>query len=289
MRNVQAEEALSQVPFFTDLNRRDLRRLASLTIPRQFDKGAEILREGAVGLGLFLLSAGRVEVFKTEGGRRRRLAVLGPGDVLGEMALIDEKPRSASAVALEDTSALLLSRDSFRTVVKKSPEVAWALVPELAQRLRQADENLVAAEAPAGDAGLRPDDPATRLSNAADSGDESEPEQKAPESVGEDDSAGSRSGPTGRRSQSLAGGGLAEGLVRCGLAGVGGSLRVAGTFVSSMVDTVDPSADKTLLQHAAKIPLGAWNATFDSMREAAKIPRSMLDELWSEPNDPGAA
>ena len=163
-----AKEALARVPFFADLSRRDLKRLAVLCVPKQFEAGTEILKEGAVGLGLYLISDGRVEVFKTENERRRKLAVLGAGDVLGEMALIDDKPRSASAVALERTSALLLSRDSFRTVVKKSPSVAWALVPELAGRLRDVEDRLMAAEGAAEDAETRTAEAGTRAEEAED-------------------------------------------------------------------------------------------------------------------------
>ena len=155
MSTTATEEALGKVAFFAGLNRRDLRHLATLCVPKTFETGAVILREGALGLGLYLISKGRVEVFKTERGHRRKLAELGSGDVLGEMALIDDKPRSASAEALEPTSALLLSRDSFRIVVKKSPAVAWAMVPELAKRLREVEDRLVEVECQGEEAQVR--------------------------------------------------------------------------------------------------------------------------------------
>jgi len=146
MRHTEAEDALAHVPFFAELRPRDLKRLAKLCIPKHFDTGAEIIKEGSMGLGLFLITRGRVEVFRLDTGRRQDLAILGDGDVLGEMALIDDKPRSASAVALEPTSTLLLSRDGFRQVVAKSPAVAWTLVPELAERLREVENRLFEAE-----------------------------------------------------------------------------------------------------------------------------------------------
>ena len=65
------------------------------------------------------------------------LAVVGSGALLGEMALIDDQPRSASAVALEPTECLLITRDSFHTLVRKDPEIAWCIVPTLAERMRE--------------------------------------------------------------------------------------------------------------------------------------------------------
>lgn len=264
MRDV--EQALARVPFFADLNRRDLRRLAALCVPKEFAAGAEILTEGAVGLGLYLITEGRVEVFKTERGRRWRLAELGAGDVLGEMALIDAKPRSASAVALRPTSALLLSRDSFQTVVRKRPAVAWALVPELAARLRDMEDRLVAG----GWAAEADDEPETEAmsSDESDQSDKSDGSEQSDES--DHASRGSRA----------AGGRLLRAqyaLVMSGLTGIGGSLRVVQATARALADVLELERDGGLLRALARLPRGTVAAAVTSLLEAGKIPVEMTD------------
>lgn len=263
MRDVR--QTLARVPFFADLSGRDLKRLAALCVPKDFVEGAEILSEGAVGLGLYLITEGRVEVFKTEDGRRWRLAELGTGDVLGEMALIDAKPRSASAVALVPTAALLLSRDSFQTVVRKRPAVAWALVPELAGRLRDVENRLMAAER-----AVQVDKRAESEPETADvePEKETEPSERSDES---DDASGSSPG---------AAGGLLRApyaLVMSGLAGAGGSLRMARNTARALADALELERDGGLLQALGRLPRGTVTAAVTSFLEAGKIPVEMTD------------
>ena len=174
----EIEAALARVPIFSSLTSRDMHRLAAMCLLKHYTTGDSILEEGSTGLGLFVLVSGRVEVFKRQGDQRISLAVLTDGDVLGEMALLDDQPRSASAVALASTECLLLSRDRFRLLVKRRPPVAWPIVPALALRIRDLQQRLLAAENsaqhdadPAKHAvGERPENPA-----ADTPGDEEEP------------------------------------------------------------------------------------------------------------------
>ena len=131
------EEALARVPLFSHLVPRDLKKLARLCVPRSFVAGDRIIEEGSTALGMYVLIAGEIEVFKSEGKDRVVLGRMGRGDVLGEIALIDDRPRSASAVALEATECLLLTKDSFDLLVKKEPDIAWCIVPNLAERIRE--------------------------------------------------------------------------------------------------------------------------------------------------------
>ncbi len=142
----EVEAALARVRIFSTLGRRDLEKLSSACLLRHYNAGESILEEGSTGLGMFLITTGRVEVFKTHDGRKVELAVLGGGAVLGEIALLDDQPRSASAVALEDTECLLLSRERFRTLLKRRPRIAWPIVPSLARRVRDLQEQLLEAE-----------------------------------------------------------------------------------------------------------------------------------------------
>ncbi len=242
------EEALAKVPFFADLSSRDLKRLAALCVPKRFDAGAEILSEGAVGLGLFLITAGEVEVFKTEDGRRRRLAVLGTGDVLGEMALIDERPRSASAVALESTTALLLSRDGFETVVERSPAVAWAMVPELAARLRDAQDRLIEAEA-------RADARGHEVPASGDGGGGSDRFLAAP--------------------------------FAALMSGMAGSMKVARSSTRAFARATGVDRGRDPLHVISKMPEGAWRALSVSLAEAGRIPGDMMDAFLDSANGSG--
>lgn len=149
------EAALARVPIFSDLGTQEVRSLAEMCHLKSYAAGEAILEEGSIGLGMFVLVSGRVEVFKhredsenegPEDDDKILLAVLEAGDVLGEMALLDDQPRSASAVALTATECLLLSRDRFRVLVESRPAIAWPIVPALAARIRDLQQRLLDAE-----------------------------------------------------------------------------------------------------------------------------------------------
>ncbi|MEM7587982.1 MAG: cyclic nucleotide-binding domain-containing protein, partial [Acidobacteriota bacterium] len=144
--DAEIEAALAKLQIFSSLSSQDLSELAAQCLRKEYAAGVAILEEGSTGLGLFLLTSGRVEVFKQHGDRRLHLAELGRGDILGELALIDQQPRSASAVALEDTECLLLTRDRFRSLAETRPRITWALVPRLAMRNRELQDQLMAAQ-----------------------------------------------------------------------------------------------------------------------------------------------
>lgn len=135
-RGRQATEYLGQVPLFAQLTRGQLRKLARHCIPRSYAEGTLIIEEGSVGLGLFLITAGRVEIFKGHGDGRVDLATLEAGGIVGELSVIDDTERSANVRTVTDTECLLLTRDSFQTLLRQDPEIVWCLVPVLAQRVR---------------------------------------------------------------------------------------------------------------------------------------------------------
>jgi CRP-like cAMP-binding protein len=137
------EDALAQVPLFSQLSRRDLRRLAAGTVNRHFGKGDMIVKEGERAVVFYLMSSGRAEVVKgAEGSSPRVLGTLGPGDFFGDMALLDGYLRSASVRALEDTECLVLSRWDFLAELRTSPSIAVQMLPMLSRRLREAEAQL---------------------------------------------------------------------------------------------------------------------------------------------------
>jgi CRP-like cAMP-binding protein len=136
----QTADFLATIPLFSGLQRDELQRFADLTRERSYPKGSVILFQDDPGDSLFVLRAGRVKVVLIgEDGREVILGVLEPGAHFGELALIDDQPRSAHVIAMEDAQLLILRREDFRRRVEANPSVAWALLTELSRRLRRAD------------------------------------------------------------------------------------------------------------------------------------------------------
>lgn len=131
---------LATVPLLSRIPPDELRRFGELTREKQYPKGSVILFEDDPGDSLFIVRSGRVKVvLVAEDGREVILGVLGVGEHFGELSLIDDQPRSAHVIAMEDASLLVLRRDDFRRRVESNPSVAWALLAELSRRLRRAD------------------------------------------------------------------------------------------------------------------------------------------------------
>jgi CRP/FNR family cyclic AMP-dependent transcriptional regulator len=139
----QTADFLASVPMFSGLQRDELLKFAELTRERTYPKGSVILFQGDPGDSLYVLRQGRVKVVLIgEDGREVILGVLEPGAHFGELALIDDQPRSAHVIAMEDSQLLILRREDFRRRVEANPTVAWALLTELSRRLRRADQKI---------------------------------------------------------------------------------------------------------------------------------------------------
>jgi CRP/FNR family cyclic AMP-dependent transcriptional regulator len=139
----QTADFLATVPLFSGLDRTELQRFADVTREKFYPKGSVILFENDPGDSLFVVRAGRVKVVLIgEDGREVILGVLSVSDHFGELSLIDDRPRSAHVIAMEDSHLLVLRREDFRARVEASPRVAWALLSELSRRLRRADDKI---------------------------------------------------------------------------------------------------------------------------------------------------
>jgi CRP/FNR family cyclic AMP-dependent transcriptional regulator len=133
-------EFLATVPLFKGLDQAELSKFGELLREKSYPKGSVILFEDDPGDALFIVRSGRVKVvLVAEDGREVILGLLGVGEHFGELALIDDQPRSAHVIAMEDSSLLVLRRDDFRRRVEANPSVAWSLLTELSRRLRRAD------------------------------------------------------------------------------------------------------------------------------------------------------
>lgn len=141
-------EPIGRIEFFAGIDRKLLKKVAESAIVCDYEKGEVIVREGEMGLGMYVILRGRVEVTKDRNGTQVRLAELGPEQFFAEMSLIDEKPRSATITTLEETGCLLFTRDSFVTLMGKNPQLAIRLARSLAERLRRTDDLSRAMPAP---------------------------------------------------------------------------------------------------------------------------------------------
>lgn len=128
-------ELLGQMPLFAACSKRQLEQVAALTVPFEHKKGTVMTRQGAVGGLAFIIVTGRAEVVRNG----KRLALLGPGDVVGELSLIDGKPRSATVTSTSDIEVLELDRADLLKLVTKAPPVMRRLLESLARRLRDTD------------------------------------------------------------------------------------------------------------------------------------------------------
>ncbi len=133
---------LKKVPLFSTLTLEQLASIDRLMVTRHYAKGEPIFTEGDVGAELFVVAEGEIRVHLDHEGREVTLARLGPSMVLGEMAVFDDQPRSASAVASENTTVRVLRRDRLQAIVYEHPEVLLEFVKNLSQRIRVMNERL---------------------------------------------------------------------------------------------------------------------------------------------------
>lgn len=131
-------ELLSQVPLFSSLGSDDLERLSTCLQLRHYERGELIFQRGDGGTDLYILREGEVTIrLSSADGRELTLALLRRGDAFGELALLDEAPRSTDAVAREKTALLGLSRRDFQKFLEERPQAVPALLAELSRLVRR--------------------------------------------------------------------------------------------------------------------------------------------------------
>ncbi len=128
---------LKGVPLFTGLSETERDALGRDFVRRLYRPGELIFQQDDPGQVLYLVETGQVRIFvEGENGQETSVTFCGPGDVFGELAVIDEDPRSASAVAVKDTALLTLGRDRFREHLRRSPQLALNFMRALSVRVR---------------------------------------------------------------------------------------------------------------------------------------------------------
>jgi CRP-like cAMP-binding protein len=140
---VSVTDILKKVPLFGQLAPPDLDRVVEISRERSYPRNSVILFEDDPGDALYVIAQGQVKVVLIgEDGREVILSVMGEGEFFGEMALIDDEPRSAHVIAMEDSALLVIRREDFQDLLKQTPGIGLVLLRELSRRLRRVDEKV---------------------------------------------------------------------------------------------------------------------------------------------------
>jgi CRP-like cAMP-binding protein len=133
----------TRVPVFSTLVEGDLERIAQLAVPRSFEPGEVVFREGDASDTCYIVRSGRARAVREHaGGRTITLATFGPGDIFGELAMFEDERRSATVQALEPTSVVAILGPDMRRLMAEHPEISTRLVIALGRRLRETNERL---------------------------------------------------------------------------------------------------------------------------------------------------
>jgi CRP/FNR family cyclic AMP-dependent transcriptional regulator len=116
---------------------------------KEFPKGTVLFQEGEPGKDMFVLQSGKISISKKVRDVEKVLAMLGPGEFFGEMAIISNKPRNATATVMEDAKLLVIDPKTFEAMIRGNAEIAVRMIKKLAERLSEADaqiENLLLSD-----------------------------------------------------------------------------------------------------------------------------------------------
>lgn len=133
----------ANIPLFTGLGKQDLDVIAQHTVAKTFPDNTVLLREGDASDSLYFILYGKVKVYvcNADGGEAI-LNIQSAGDYFGEMALLDEAPRSASVMTMEPTRAAIMTKAAFKDCLASHPDIAYNLIRTLTQRVRALSGNV---------------------------------------------------------------------------------------------------------------------------------------------------
>ena len=142
-REQSATALLAHVPVFETLGPRELAQVAAVTVPRTFDAGHVIFREGDNSDTCYIVRAGHARAVREHGdGRTLTLAHFGPGDIFGELAMFDDERRSATVETLDQVDCVAVLGPDMRRLLREHSDIAVKLVISLGRRLRAANERI---------------------------------------------------------------------------------------------------------------------------------------------------
>jgi len=136
-------ELLGRVPVFSTLENADLQRIAEVSVPRSFEPGQAVFREGDSSDTCYVVREGHARAIRSHpDGRTITLATFGPGDIFGELAMFEDERRSATVEAIETISVVGVLGPDMRRLMIEHPEISTRLVIALGRRLRESNERL---------------------------------------------------------------------------------------------------------------------------------------------------
>ncbi len=142
-RSAEVVKLLARVPVFSTLELSDLERIAQLAVPRSFEPGQTVFREGDQSDTCYIVREGHARAVRSHAdGRTITLATFGPGDIFGELAMFEDERRSATVEAIEPTSVVAVLGGDMRRLMSEHSEIAVRLVIALGRRLREMNERL---------------------------------------------------------------------------------------------------------------------------------------------------
>jgi CRP-like cAMP-binding protein len=134
---------LHRVPVFGALGDDDLARVAEVAVPRRYDAGEVVFREGDESNTCYIVRSGRARAIREHtDGRSITLATFGPGEIFGELAMFDDERRSATVEAIESTEAIAILGGDMRRLLRRHPAISVKLLSALGRRLRETNERL---------------------------------------------------------------------------------------------------------------------------------------------------
>jgi CRP/FNR family cyclic AMP-dependent transcriptional regulator len=140
---IPMEDLLNNIPLFSDLKEVERKTLSERLVVRSFPKNSIVIVDGDVSDSLYLIISGRVKVFLTDdAGKEVILNYQSKGEFFGEVALLDDQPRSASVIALEPCKFAILSKSDFCACLAEHPDIAMSIILKLSNRLRVLTEKV---------------------------------------------------------------------------------------------------------------------------------------------------
>jgi CRP/FNR family transcriptional regulator len=134
---------LHRVPVFSTLSREELERVAQVVVPRSFGAGEVVFNEGDEGSTCYVVRSGRTRAVRMHAdGRSITLAHFGPGDIFGEMAMLDGERRSATVESVEETDAIAILSTDMHRLLREYPDISVKLIAALGRRLRDTNDRL---------------------------------------------------------------------------------------------------------------------------------------------------
>ncbi len=142
-KDAEIVELLGRVPVFSTLEHEDLERIAELAVPREYEPGQIVFREGDASDTCYIVRSGRARAVREHpDGRTITLATFGTGDIFGELAMFEDELRSATVEAVQRTGAVAVLGPDMRRLIVEHPQIAIRLLAALGRRLRETNDRL---------------------------------------------------------------------------------------------------------------------------------------------------